>query len=125
MSDAHVETTAQNLTWTRSALYRLIYCQLFRTRITPGDITLTVSTLTDQRPGQTDLTVEDQAAIVMSWPEMKMLVQQLSVIVAAIEQDIGPIPIPRGYLPTVEAQLPVIQSLGLSKPNDSAQTEAE
>jgi hypothetical protein len=125
MSDDRIEAAIGNVTWNRSALYRIICCHLFRTRLTAGDITLTVSTLTDQRPGDTNVIVEDQAAISMSWAEMKMLAQQLSAIVAAIEQDIGPIPIPYAFLPTVESQLPVIRSLGMSRPNESVQTEAE
>jgi hypothetical protein len=124
MSDNHVQEALQNLTWGRSALYRVVYCHLFRTRLTSGDITLTVSTVTDQKPGDTGLIVEDQAAIVMSWSEMKMLAQHLSVLVAAIEQDIGQIPIPHAFSPTVEGQLPIVRSLGMSRPNASAPAAA-
>jgi hypothetical protein len=113
----------ENLTWGRSALYRVIYCHLFRTRLSPGDITLTVGTVTDQRPGETNLMIEDQIAIVLSWAEMKMLAQHLSVLVATIEQDIGPISIPHLFSPSVEAQLPIVRSLGMSRPNDSAPAE--
>jgi hypothetical protein len=122
VSDDRSETF-QNLTWSRSALYRVIYCHLFRTRLSPGDITLTMGTMTDQRPGDASLIIEDQTAIVMSWAEMKMLAQHLSTLVAAIEQDIGPISIPHAFSPSVETQLSVIRSLGMSRQDDSPPAE--
>jgi len=112
-----------SVTWSRSDLYRLVYCQLFRTKLTSGDITLTVSTLNDQAGFVRTEVVEDQVAIVMSWSELKMLAQHLETVVVAIEQDIGPIPIPHAFRPTVDAQLVAVRTLGMSKPNEPAKTE--
>jgi hypothetical protein len=121
--DSAGDAPAPGVTWSRSNLFRHVYCQVFRARLTAGDVTLTVSTITDQFGLVRTEAIEDQVAIVMSWSELKMLTQHLETLVAAIEQDIGPIPVPHAFRPTVDAQLVAVRTLDMSKPSEPAKPE--
>jgi hypothetical protein len=99
-------------------LFRLVQCHLFRAKLTSGEVTLTVSTIVDQPGIPRTEAIEDQVAIAMSWPELKMLAQHLATLVSAIEQEIGPIPIPHVFAATVESHLAAVRTLGMSKPSE-------
>jgi hypothetical protein len=82
--------------WMASPSYRVIHSNLYRYRLNAGEITIHFDTVTDVPPIGTGATVISEVSIAMSWTQAKSLMQTLERILAAVEQEIGPIvsPIP-------------------------------
>jgi len=106
-----------NLTVTRSADYRTIYSNVFRTRVGNGDGTVNISRLT-HNPSITAAgdVIEEQVEIVMTWSQLKMIAQALHTLVDAIDQEVGEIQIPSNFRLNPEAQRSAIRTLGYRSP---------
>jgi hypothetical protein len=106
-----------NLTVTRSADYRTIYSNVFRTRVGNGDVTVIFSRLT-HNPSITAAgdVIEEQVEIVMTWSQLKMFAQALRTLVDVIDQEVGEIEIPSGFRLNPEAQRSAIRTLGYRSP---------
>jgi hypothetical protein len=105
------------LTVTRSADYKQIYSNAFRTRIGNGDITIIFSRLTHSPSlaAATDI-LEEQVEITMTWSQLKMFETTLRILVDALDQEVGEIQLPTGFKPNPEGQRSVIRTLGYSPP---------
>ena len=84
-TQAKLNQTPPSVTMTQSGAYRLVYSNVFRYKIGPGDLNLTFSTVSDSPLGGN--TVEDQISVVLSWPQLKMLTHVLNQIVSGIEAE--------------------------------------
>jgi hypothetical protein len=106
-----------NLTVTRSADYRTIYSNVFRTRVGNGDVTVIFSRLT-HNPSITAAgdVIEEQVEIVMTWSQLKMFAQALRTLVDVIDQEVGEIEIPSNFRLNPEAQRSAIRTLGYRSP---------
>src|SRR3954471_182533 len=92
MSDQPTEARqASGLTVERSPNFHTIVADLFKMRISPGDCTIICG-----RSSGVGV-IEEQAEILMSWGHLKILAMNLMEMVAAIEKEAGPIPIPRFF----------------------------
>ena len=102
------------LTFSRSSDFKSTFVDIHQIRIGTGTTNITFSK-TAHVIGAAMLgsIVEEQCEIVISWAQMKMLFMNLSSIVNAIEEEIGPIPIPIGFQINPDANLAVVRSLGL------------
>jgi hypothetical protein len=106
-----------NLTVTRSADYRTIYSNVFRTRVGNGDVTVIFSRLT-HNPSITAAgdVIEEQVEIVVTWSQLKMFAQALRTLVDVIDQEVGEIEIPSSFRLNPEAQRSAIRTLGYRSP---------
>ena len=90
--------------WVRSQEYRSLYSNLFKYRIGKSDVTVTFSSVVES-VGMSPVTqVQEDASVIMTWPQLKMFSQHLNVLVQAIEQELGKINIPADQ-PTKEEML--------------------
>jgi Protein of unknown function (DUF3467) len=114
---ADLAQLAANLTFTRSAEYKVVYSNIFRTRVGPGEITIVFSRATHAPGiGVGANIVEEQVEVVLSWPQLKMFELALRSVVDAIEQEVGEIPIPNAFTVNPEGQRSVIRTLGFPSP---------
>ena len=106
-----------NLTVTRSADYKTIYSNAFRSRVGNGDVTVIFSRLAHNASitAAGDV-IEEQVEIVMSWSQLKMFAQALHTLVDAIDQEVGEIQIPSNFKLSIEAQRSAIRTLGYRSP---------
>lgn len=106
-----------NLAVTRSADYKTIYSNVFRSRVGNGDVTIIFSRLAHNASitAAGDV-IEEQVEIVMSWSQLKMFAQALHTLVDAIDQEVGEIQIPSNFKLSVEAQRSAIRTLGYRSP---------
>jgi hypothetical protein len=117
LSSAAVAKAIAALTVTRSPEYRTIYSNVVRPRVGNGDITLIFSRLTHAPHILANAQiVEEQVEVVMSWIHLKMFEQTLRMLVDAIDQEVGDIPLPAGFKLDPEAQHAVVRTLGLGPP---------
>jgi hypothetical protein len=105
------------ITTTRSADYKETYSNAFRTRIGNGDIAIIFSRLTHSPSIEAAANIlEEQVEIIMTWSQLKMFEKTLRILVDALDQEVGEIPIPTGFKPNPEGQRSVIRTLGYSPP---------
>ena len=100
----------------RSPEYRTIYSDLHRFRLGNGTANIVFSR-TGHNPGvQMDVTaVEEQVEIVVSWMQLKMIAMNLAATIAALEEEIGDIPIPAGFSVNEDVVREVVRSLGIPR----------
>jgi hypothetical protein len=111
---ASVAAAIASLTFTRSADYKAIYSNFFRTRVGAGEITVIFSRITHAPSiGVAGNIIEEQAEVTMSWPQLKMLEQVLRGFIDVTEQEVGEISIPTAFKIDLEGQRTVVRSLGL------------
>jgi hypothetical protein len=105
------------LSSSRAPDYNIIFSDIHRARLGNGTVSVTFSRTTHP-PGLQTLNniIEEQCDIVMSWTQIKMVAMNLSAIVTAIEEEIGPISIPSAFRISHEANLAVVRSLGYPPP---------
>lgn len=94
----------------RSAQYRIIYSNIFKSRIGPNDLALVFGILSDATGAPVANVWQEEATIVMAWPQVKILAKFLSEVVEAAEGQLGPIPTselqqPKGVATIVSQQL--------------------
>lgn len=75
----------------RAADYRRFFSNHFFLRFAPGDANITFSQLIDSPGSTAQDVIQQQANITMSWIQLKMLGEYISVAVQAMEQEVGPI----------------------------------
>ena len=104
---------------TRASDYKAIFCNIFRTAIGHGELTVVFSKLT-HLPGMNvgGNIIEEQIEVVLAWPHMKILAATLDALVQAVEAEVGTIPVPRQFteaiVGAVDRQRNAIRTLGMS-----------
>lgn len=93
----------------RSPLYREIYANSFRFRLSALDFGMVICNVADI-PGIGFL-VHDEVGINMSLPVAKILMRHLSEMINAIEKEVGVIRVPKAQLPTDEQTQRNVQSI--------------
>jgi hypothetical protein len=93
----------------RSPLYREIYTNGFRFRLSGVDFGMVICNSADI-PGMGPL-VQDEVGINMSLPVAKILMRHLSEMINAIEKEVGVIRVPKAQLPTDEQTQRNVQSI--------------
>jgi hypothetical protein len=97
----------------RSPEYRSIYANVIRARIGNGDITAIVYKTTHETGLDISaLVATEEAEIIMTWTQAKMIAMVLAGIIEDIETLIGPISLPGGFQIDRETQAAVIRGLG-------------
>ncbi len=105
------------LTFTRSPEYKVVYSNVFRTRVGGGDITLIFSRITHVPSiAVAGDVVEEQIEVVMSWQQLKQFEMALKSVVDAIEQEVGEIQVPTVFKIDQDGQRAVVRSLGFPSP---------
>ncbi|MBV9757758.1 MAG: DUF3467 domain-containing protein [Alphaproteobacteria bacterium] len=118
MVEQTIPTNQQTPVVIRSADYKTVYSNLYRTRVGNGELTIVFSraTHTPSFLAEGNL-IEEQTEIVMTWPQFKMLSMTLKSLLEAIESEVGPVEIPSGFLqnaaPGAESQRLAVKGLGL------------
>jgi hypothetical protein len=103
-------------TFTRAPDFKAFFCDMARSRLGNGTITLVFGKLAHAPSLEMVANIiEEHAEIAMSWTQLKMLVQNWSAILSAIETHIGPIPIPASFHLTDPEES--VRGLGLSTPS--------
>jgi hypothetical protein len=108
------------VSFTRSDEYKTVFSNFFRIRVGLGEITLIFSKIA-HTPGilAEPNVVEEQMEVALTWSSIKMLQLHLSSLISGIEQEVGEILIPNGFLasPSMSpaAQREIIRTFGLSK----------
>lgn len=99
MSDNSTEAKpATEITVKRSPYYRTIVADLFNARVGPGACTIVCGRIVHEPETPLSPNIfEEQAEIMLSWGTLKMMAMNLMELVVAMEQEIGPIPIPKKY----------------------------
>jgi hypothetical protein len=117
--DINVEEDNVSTPVTRANDYKAIYCNIFRTAISHGELTIVFSKLT-HLPGLNvaGSIIEEQIEVALAWPHMKILAATLDSLVQAVEAEVGVIPVPKQFTETmvgaVDRQRTAIRTLGLS-----------
>jgi len=118
-SDLHIPGDSAEPTFTRSSEFVSVFCDVFRSRIGNGECAITFSKTgyTTVSPSNATNVIEERAEIILSWQMLKVLVLQMASLVAAIEEEDGPIRIPASFAATVDArynnQVAAVRSLEL------------
>jgi hypothetical protein len=112
---ASVAGAAAHLTFTRAPDFKTIFSDMVRPTIGNGSINIVFSKLTHEPSMnmQTNI-VEEQAQVVMTWTQFKMVMQNFSSILAAIETEVGPIPIPHAFRPSDASNRAIVRALWLT-----------
>lgn len=106
----------QNFKFTRSPEYRVVYADLYRPRLGNGDVTLVFSRTAHEPAFSTEATViEEQVEVVVSWGVVKLLTAHLGTLMAAVEDELGEIPVPAGITFDIDRQREAVRSLGLTR----------
>jgi hypothetical protein len=102
-----------DFSYTRASDYKSFFSDIHKARIVNGGIAVTFSAMRSQPGGLIPANIiEEQAEVVMSWIQLKIVVQNLGSVLEAIEKEIGVIQTP-GFAPNPEANRAVVRSLGL------------
>jgi hypothetical protein len=124
---ASVAAAAPSLTFTRAPDFKTIFSDIVRPTIGNGSITIVFSKLT-HKPSlnvQTNI-VEEHVEVVMTWTQFKMVMQNFSSILSAIETEVGPIPMPHAFRASDASNRAIVRALGLTaSPTSDAPTRAE
>lgn len=106
---------AAALTFVRAPDFKTIFSDLARSRVGNGIVGILFSRVTHP-PGAAILTniVEDQAEIVMTWTQFKMVIQLWSSLLSAIETEIGPIPLPQSFQVSEDNSRAIVRTLGFA-----------
>jgi hypothetical protein len=100
---------------TRSADYKAVYSNVYRSRLGAEEITLIFGRLRHAPSIMADVSIlEEEAEVIMTWSQLKMLAQTLSSTIDALEQEIGEVKIPKNFKIDMERQRAVVRSLGLN-----------
>lgn len=75
----------------RSPVYRVIYSNTFKLRITATDVSIDLAMLVGHPLEPAKMAFQEEAAVVLSWGQAKALMDHLTKIVAAFEKKNGPI----------------------------------
>ena len=103
------------LTVTRSADYKVVYSNVYRTRIGAGELTLLFGRFAHAPNIRAEVNVlEEEVEVIMTWSQLKMLAQTLSSAIDALEQEIGEVKIPTAFKIDLESQRAAVRSLGFS-----------
>jgi hypothetical protein len=112
------ENQEDEVSFSRSSDYKSVYSNFFRTRVGNGDVTIIFSKFT--HTSGVDVVgdvVEEQIEVVMAWPMLKILADQISSLVDAIELELCIIPTPQNAIVPadiqIEKQQQIVRSLGL------------
>src|SRR5271170_3544392 len=94
------------LTFTRAPDCKTIFTDLHRLRVGNGVVNI-IFCKTSHTPGPQILgnIIEEYVEIVMSWTQLKMLTQNLSSTLSAIEAEVSPIPVPQSFRINQDANL--------------------
>jgi hypothetical protein len=112
---ASVAAAAASLTFTRAPDFKTIFADMVRPRIGNGSITIVFGKLSHRPSLQMEANViEEHIEIVMTWTQFKMVMQNFSSILSAIETEIGPIPIPETFRPSDETNRAIVRALGMT-----------
>jgi len=93
----------------RADNYKAFYAGNFRFRVTNLDAAVTFVSVADFPGGMVAL--QDEATVTMSFASMKILAEHLSLAVAVIEQEFGPIRVPAIIRPTEQNKAAMIQAI--------------
>jgi hypothetical protein len=94
----------------RSPRYQEFYANGVRLRLTPIDFTIIFGS-TPSIPGAPDNIVQDEVSVTMTHSFMKVLSRHFSLIVQALEQELGPIKIQQRQQPQDETIAEMIQTI--------------
>jgi hypothetical protein len=113
-NEAQTPSPLSVLTFASPSDFKSTFADVHQIRLGTGTTNITFSKTTHVL-GSAMLgnVVEEQCEIVISREQMKMLFMNLSATVSAIEDEIGPIPVPRSFQINQDAHRAVIRSLNL------------
>jgi hypothetical protein len=97
----------------RSANYREFYASGFTVRATISDFSIIFLNLTSG--GGATVVNQEEGAVTMTLPILKVLAANLSKAVQAIESKLGPIKIDRRMLPTDERMAALVSGLDVAQ----------
>lgn len=95
--------------------YQVIYSNFFKYRISPNDVSITFSTISDVRGGTGAPTISDRVQIILPYGQVKSLMEYLSLIVSAYEREVAHINTPGHGLPNdaeIHAMIARLKALG-------------
>jgi hypothetical protein len=102
MSDEHKpEPQEVQVPVVRSSRYQEVYANGVRFRVTAIDFTMILGTTPDI-PGAPPNLIQDEVSVTVTHSFLKVLARNLSAVVQAIEQKLGPIKIPEKNNPQEE-----------------------
>jgi hypothetical protein len=94
----------------RSSRYQEVYANGVRLRVTPIDFTMTLGTSPDIPGGPLNI-IQDEVSVTLTHSFLKVLARNLSAVVQAIEEELGPIKIPERNIPQKERIAAMSQAL--------------
>src|SRR5260221_10375162 len=109
-SETAVTTPATNLPIIRSPFYRLTYSNAFRIKMTANDATIVFMIQTDA-PGLPTEVMQDEVAVALTLPALKILWQNLNTVLPKMEEYFGAIRVPETAILTDEKIAPMIAAL--------------
>lgn len=113
-NEAQTPSPLSVLTFARSSDFKSTFADVHQIKLGTGTTNITFSKTTHPiGSAMLGNIVEEQCEIVISWEQLKMLFMNLSATVSAIEDEIGPIPVPRSFQINQDAHRAVVRSLGL------------
>jgi len=110
-----VAAAAATLTFVRAPDFKVCFSDFHQIRAGNGVLTVVFSKTTHAPAGPMIANIiEEHVEVVMSWTQLKMVAQNLSASVSAIEAELGPIPFPRDFRINDAANRAIVRALGLS-----------
>ena len=79
--------------------YRLLYSNAFRFRVSPSDVAITFSVVTDHPMDPAQVALRDEAVVFMTLSHAKAFLSNLSDLLSAIEDKFGDIKKAPGFVP--------------------------
>lgn len=98
----------------RSPHYRLVYANAFGFRLSASDFCLTIAN-NAAMPGAPVNIVQEEIAIMMPLPQLKILAEHLTGIVQAVEDEIGAIRVPEKSKASKDKIEPILSSIREAK----------
>jgi hypothetical protein len=93
MTESKSALTIPESSWGRSQAFRTIFCNFFQYRVGHGEIALMLARITSEPTPAGLPAVEQEAEILMTWPQMKSLVLTMQAVLQMIESEVGHIPL--------------------------------
>ena len=113
MAETAGTPNVSQLQFSRSPEFRSFFSDVHRVRIGNGTVSITFSATTHE-PSLSNVgnIIEEQAELLVSWTQLKIISLNLTALVAAIEEEISHIPIPTSFRINMEANRLTARSLG-------------
>jgi hypothetical protein len=103
------------LTFTRAPDFKVCFSDFHRSRVGNGTVNIVFSrTAHAQSLQMLANIIEEHVEVIMSWTQLKMVAENLASAVAAIEAEVGTIPIPRDFQINEAGNRAIVRALGLS-----------